>query len=335
MITLRIPLLMISLAFSLSLSLSARETVEREVYLMGTNFHAAVFEGDRDRGLQQIERMVGVVDETEDQLSTWRTNSELSKINQLRRGKRMQMTPSLCSLMQRLRSWSEVTDGAFDPTLGQLLKAWGIQSKPRIPDREEIRGALSETGFRHIHQTDCAIIKDAEVLFDAGAFGKGEALDRAADLAKKEGYAPAVLDFGGQVLVQGLQEPLTVSIADPSDREAGSAVKVPLAFGSLSTSSGSERDVFVNGKRVGHIVDPRTGHPVPFFGSVTVWSPKAFDADVLSTALYVMGPVKGFEWAEKHAIAACFLLRDTKKVIATAEFRKLLNAREEKHEDIK
>jgi thiamine biosynthesis lipoprotein len=85
-------------------------------------------------------------------------------------------------------------------------------------------------------------------------------------------------------------------------------MNLTLTSGSLSTSSGSERDRWVRGTRVGHILDPHTGSPAPFRGSVSVWHESALVADVLSTALYVMGPRKGLSWAEARGIAAVFAM---------------------------
>ena len=96
--------------------------------------------------------------------------------------------------------------------------------------------------------------------------------------------------------------------------------------GSLSTSAGSERDLVVNGERVGHVLDPRTGRPAAFDGSVSVWHERGMTADVLSTALYVMGPEEGLRWAEARDIAVCFLIpeRGTLRVEMTRAFRRIL-----------
>jgi thiamine biosynthesis lipoprotein len=98
--------------------------------------------------------------------------------------------------------------------------------------------------------------------------------------------------------------------------------------GSLSTSGGSERDRFAAGRRISHHLDPRTGEPAAFIGSVSVWHPSAFVADVLSTALFVMGPEKGLSWAEARGLAACDLQMDAAGRVTptmTAAFRPLLN----------
>jgi len=116
-----------------------------------------------------------------------------------------------------------------------------------------------------------------------------------------------MIDLGGQVAVGGPAEaPWPVALAHPQHRDAV-ALRLHLAEGSLATSGGSERDVRVAGRTLGHVLDPRTGAPVSRRGSVTVWHGRALVADVLSTALYVMGPEAGLRWAEERGIAACFL----------------------------
>lgn len=310
--------------FLLSFSLSASEPLERDVYLMGTSFHVSLFENDETKGLRQIESMVQSVEDTEAQLSTWRDSSELSRINQQAIDSDFRMSPSLCALMSELKSHVLSTGGAFDPTVGQILRAWKIQSGFRIADQASVTVAVRKTGFSHLEMQNCFIRKAADVLFDAGAFGKGEALDRVLNIAARDHYAPLVLDFGGQIAVWNLREPLPITLSDPANRRLVSNIRIKIATGSLSTSAGSEHDGHINGRTIGHIVDPRTGYPVPSFGSVTVWHERALDADILSTALYVMGPEKGLSWAEENKIAACFLFRNRRKPEMTSAFRKML-----------
>jgi FAD:protein FMN transferase len=308
----------------LPLCVCASESLQREVYLMGTDFRVALFEPDEPKGWEQLETIVRTVEDAESQLSTWRDSSELSRINQQTVGSDFAMSPSLCELMEKLNSYAARTGGAFDPTVGQLLRAWKIQSGFRIATQSEVASALANTGFSHAHLRDCSLRKTAEILFDAGAFGKGEALDRILEAAGKDQYASLVLDFGGQIAVWNLKQPFVVTLSDPDNRAISSPVKIKIQSGSVSTSGGSEHDGRVNSRIIGHIVDPKTGYPVPSFGSVTVWHPRALDADILSTALYVMGPQKGFLWAQENNVAACFLFKDKEKPLMTPAFRDLL-----------
>jgi thiamine biosynthesis lipoprotein len=161
------------------------------------------------------------------------------------------------------------------------------------------------------------------VTIDVGAWGKGEALDRASQVLGADSW---MVDLGGQISVNGAppgEAGWAVAIANPLHRDRP-FMEITMRDGSLSTSAGSERDLMVQGQRIGHILDPATGRPAPLRGSVTVWHRRALIADLLSTALYVMGPAEGFRWAESRDIGACFLVaqRDGRiEPIMTAAFR--------------
>jgi thiamine biosynthesis lipoprotein len=161
--------------------------------------------------------------------------------------------PELRALLERADAWSKKTGGAFDPR-------W----------REK---AFGEKGY------------------EAGAFGKGYALDRMLALTRGE----TTIDFGGQLIVRGTRE---VAIADPRDR-AKPALALTITDASLSTSGNSEQPR--------HIFDPRTGKSLPGGGSVSVIAGDAMTADILSTALFVMGAEEGVRWADAHGVAAIFI----------------------------
>jgi FAD:protein FMN transferase len=307
----------------------ASDPVERDVYLMGTSFHVILHETNREKGNQELEMLIRSVEETENQLSTWRPESELSRLNRQPVNQPFQLSPSLCSLWEKLETWVSQSNGAFDPSVGNLAVAWGIHDIFRIPEENEISSALQNTGFRLINRTNCTLTKTRPVLIDAGAFGKGEAIDRAMRIAEQQKIEPLMIDFGGQLAVRGIppgKEAWDTFLANPLHREESSSIRVTFKGGSLSTSGGSERDGKANGKRIGHHLDPRNGHPISFFGSVTVWHRQALDADILSTALYVKGPEEGYQWALAHDIAACFQVINGKSIetIQTPAFQALL-----------
>jgi thiamine biosynthesis lipoprotein len=136
--------------------------------------------------------------------------------------------------------------------------------------------------------------------WEEGAFGKGYALDR---MLARITADEAMIDFGGQLAVRG---ELRVSLADPSDRRRP-VLALTMRDGSLSTSSGSEKTFEVNGRRFSHIIDPRTGEALPPRGSVSVIADDALTADILSTAIYVMGEDEGLRWADGNGVAAIFI----------------------------
>ena len=312
-------------------ALSAQDTpaifVTRDVYLMGTRAQLSAYAATRDSGLATLESALKALENAEEELSTWRRSSQISALNRHPVGEPWTATPRLCRMFVDVWAWHRATDGAFDPAIGRLLAAWDVHGDGAIPAPEARPRALVSSGMALLafDQGRCTLTRRADVAIDVGAFGKGEALDRAAAVL---GDGPWMIDIGGQITVGGRvprEGAWPIGVADPRQRNR-SVLHVEMTTGSLSTSAGSERDLIVSGERVGHVFDPRTGRPATFDGSVTVWHERGIAADALSTALYVMGPKEGLRWAEARGIAACYLIpeRGTLRVVMTRAFRQLL-----------
>lgn len=301
-------------SIGISASMAPRlERIERQVYLMGTLATLMVYEVDRDAGLARLDRMLAVLEQAEAELSTWRDDSEVSALNRHPPGAPFRMSAALCETWPVLGHWWRSTAGAFDPAIGSLIEVWGLRGAGRLPTTDELDRARATAGFDRFafDEPRCLLTREADVTLDTGAFGKGEALDRVArDDAGRA--APWLIDLGGQVMAHGRPpgaEAWEVGVAHPEARQT-SLLRLDLATGSLATSGGSERDRDVTGVRVGHVLDPRRGRPAPFDGAAVVWHEEARAADILSTALYVMGPAAGLAWAEARGVAACFLIPD-------------------------
>jgi thiamine biosynthesis lipoprotein len=304
--------------------------VSRDVYLMGTRAQLSVHAARREDGLAKLEAALAALEETEQELSTWRESSEISALNRQPVGRPWNATPQLCRMFADVWRWHRETGGAFDPAIGRLLATWDIHGEGAIPSPAAQEHALASSGLGLLafDEAACTLTRRGDVAVDVGAFGKGEGLDRAAAAL---GEIPWLIDLGGQISVGGAAPPeggWTIAIAHPQQRDLP-VLHVWMTRGSLSTSAGSERDLAVNGARVGHIFDPRTGRPAAFAGSVTVWHERGLVADILSTALYVMGPEDGLRWADARGLAVCYLIPGgaTPRMEATAAFRKLITGR--------
>ena len=286
--------------------------VRRDVHLMGTVASLRTFAADREVGLGRLEGFLRILEDSERDLSTWQPESDISRLNRQPIGMPFPLEGSLCRLFLDLQIWRDRTRGAFDPALGALVEAWGLRTGGNHPSPEELSSARKRTGLNHLHldRSTCHVIRRQDVLIDVGGFGKGEALDRVLDYSVKAGFDGWMIDLGGQIMVHGNppdRESWTIDLSHPVHRRK-SALTLDLVSGSLATSGGSERDVKAGEERIGHILDPRSGLPVVSDVSVAVWHPSALVADILSTAMYVMGVEEGIEWAETHDIAICFLV---------------------------
>jgi len=321
------------LAWALALGVGVIQAVEagppvtRDAILMGTRARLVVEVETRDQGLLLLQSALDALERTERQLSTWRDDSAMSIFNRRPVGEWMALDAPLCQMWREVDRWRVNTAGAFDPAVGALVEAWDLHGTGRVPEPAVLDAARGRTGSRWLDfdAAGCRLARRGLVTLDVGAFGKGEGLDRAAAVLAGRRW---LIDLGGQVSVgvsAGNRAPWGVDVADPRDR-GRPALRLRIAHGSLSTSAGSERDLAVNGTRVGHILDPATGSPATFEGSVSVWHERALVADILSTALYVMGPEVGVTWARARGLAVVYLIPDGPglRVLATPAFQALL-----------
>jgi thiamine biosynthesis lipoprotein len=272
------------------------DTLTRHLAVMGTSFILTVTSVSRDTALAASEAAVREVERVEALLSTWRDDTPLARLNAAAPGEPLEIPAPLFGLLKRVFEWEKATGGAFNPAVGPLVTAWGLRSGGRIPEGRELVAArrASDPSLFAFDASSSSSLRvtrwAATASIDEGAWGKGWALDRAAQALRAAGATSFVLDLGGQVLAGGVET--TIAVAHPRDRSRATAT-LRLKDASASTSGNSERGVVVEGRRIGHLLDPRTGEPAPDFGSVTVVAPDGLTADVLSTALFVLGPPEG------------------------------------------
>jgi len=267
-----------------------------------------------------IERAFDEVARLESVLSNWRADSEVSRMNAAAASGPVAVSADLLVAVGAALRFAQETGGAFDPTVEPLVRAYGLRGPEGIlpgAGSPPAAGDAAPVGWRGVridpaHRTVAFALEGMGI--DFGGIGKGIALDAAAEVLRSDGVEAALLDFAGQVLVFGTGPDAggwNVGIADPDDRTAP-AVTVRLAAGSLATSGNSERAVVRDGRRIGHILDPRTGLPVAWDGSVSVLAADATTADALTKAMFVLGPGRGARWAERHGVEVLFLERDAR-----------------------
>ena len=281
---------------------------DRLVLAMGTELRVHL-EGPGDLG-GASEAALAEAARLEAACSTWNPGSVWSRLNAAQ-GRPVVLDREWLDLLDRMKAWQRRTGGTFDPALMALMRAWGIRQGGRTPSPQALADARRASGAGLLEldiARGTARLAHPDAGVEEGGFLKGYALDR---MRRTAGTPVGLLDFGGQLLAWG--RPVSVSVADPLDRERP-RITVSLHDASLSGSGTSER-----GR---HLLDPRTGEPCPAWGSTAVVAADALSADVLSTALYVLGPDAGLAWAERQGVAAAFLLHDG-TVRMTPAFRSL------------
>jgi FAD:protein FMN transferase len=321
-----IPLYSALLAAHTVAEVPATERVERSLVAMGTHLEISLVADSRAAGLAASEAARAAIEVVEARLSTWRPDSELSRLNASDVGASFTPTPLLASDLERAFRWRDDSDGAFDPGLGLLVDLWDLRGQGRQPSAEEIEETLRSCGKNAFSLAlPHSLSRNLEsARLEEGGFGKGAALDAALASLRALGIEEAHIDLGGQSAVLCGSTPVTLGVAHPDDRSRG-FVALELPGGSIATSGNSERGLVVGTERIGHVLDPHTGRPAKDFGSVTVWSPSAFDADCLSTALYVMGPEEALKLAATLDSVEALVLQRSKQGIRVRATQGLKN----------
>jgi thiamine biosynthesis lipoprotein len=280
----------------MALAPAPQPALERVVLAMGTELRLHL-EGPGDLA-RASQAALAETARIEGACSTWDAGSAWSRLNAAR-GEAVPLASEWLDLLETTLAWSRRTEGAFDPVLGAFVQAWGLRRGGGAPVPSELAQARDASGARLLSIDRGAgrvALRHPAAALEEGGFLKGYALDR----MKVAAACPAgLLDFGGQLLAWG--PPVQAAVADPRARQRP-RLSITLREASLSTSGTSER-----GR---HILDPRTGQPCEAWGAVAVVAPTGLEADILSTALYVLGPDAGLAWADRHGVAAAFLFND-------------------------
>jgi len=259
-----------------------------------------------------------LLDRIEDQLSRFRPESEVSLLNTLGFDRPIAVGKALFGLLQAAKSAWEETGGAFDPTIGPLMDAWGFPRGPaRVPPGDEIETLLAARGMDLVEldtEARTARFVRPGVAIDLGSIGKGYAVDRAAELLQGRGIAPGAVNSGTSTLRFWGEPPgggpWQVEVAHPKRPQEAIAI-LEAAAGSISTSGAYQDRFFHEGIEYGHILDPRTGRPASGkVRSATVWTEDALRGDILSTAIYVLGADEGARLLAKEARASALVVEE-------------------------
>jgi thiamine biosynthesis lipoprotein len=236
------------------------------------------------------------IDRVDRLMSHYRRDSPLSRLNREAADGPVAVEPELFDFLALCQRWSRESDGAFDVTVGPLMKAWGFfRDEGRVPAAEELGRAFGAVGYRHVlldRERGTVRFDRPGVELDLGGIGKGYAVDRVTQLLRRRGVASALVNLGGSS-VYGLgappgREAWDIGIQDPTE-PARTALTVSLRDRALSVSGGYERFFEKDGVTYTHIMDPRTGRPVQGVLSVAVLSDTATDGDALDDVLFVQG----------------------------------------------
>jgi thiamine biosynthesis lipoprotein len=231
----------------------------------------------------------------------------------------VKVSRELFELLQTCLAVSRDSSGAFDITVGPLMKLWGFfRGDGHVPDTQAISERLEHVGYRYValeaEQGTVRFLK-AGVELDLGGVGKGYAIDRMAAILLRRGFHSALLSAGGSSIYALGAPPDSaggwrITVQDPLDSDKA-ATSVYLKDNSLSTSGGYEKFFEAGGRRYSHIMDPRTGSPVQGVVAVSVVCPRTLDSEIWAKPFYILGRT----WTQQHLRPGfeVFLCDDSRK----------------------
>ena len=292
----------ILLAAFLALTLTAcgggaEETpVTRQIIAMDTAMSFSLYGENGDEAVQamveEVQRLEGILSRTD-------SFSEIGFLNRMP-GQSVEVGEEVTALLERARTFTETTGGAFDITIAPVVEAWGFTTDSyQVPEEETLTELLGTMGMEHVHVDGTAAVLDAGTQVDLGGIAKGYASGCLAEIFEEYGIESGWADLGGNLLAWGPRpdgQPWRVGVRDPKNVENGGLVgTVSLENAFAVTSGGYERFFEADGEVYHHIIDPATGYPADSgLVSVTVVADCLTEengtmCDALSTALFVMG----------------------------------------------
>jgi thiamine biosynthesis lipoprotein len=290
---------------------------------MATEFELLVY-GDRESYLQSVtEAVFEEISRLEAQLSFYRPTSDISDLNRRAPFGAVTVEPRLFQLLEKAKKWCEATGGAFDPTVAPLMRCWGfVGASGSLPTEAAIDEARKVVGIHHLQLDARAYTVEFDVegvQLDLGAIGKGYAVECAVELLREYEITAALL-HGGTSTVYALGHPpdadaWTIAVQRPFETTAGSHLtEFHLRDEALSISAPHGKWFASEGRRYGHVIDPRTGAPAGRALLAALATASATDSDALSTALLTLGaeglPLIGSLLPDARALVATVPLSD-------------------------
>ena len=235
------------------------------------------------------------------------STSDVSCINRGAGGSPVKVTSETFHVIEEAVRCGSITKGAFDITIGPLMDLWGFgTSNPTIPSAPEIEQACSLVGWElvELNSENMTVRLPVQGMsIDLGGIAKGYAAEEGARVLKEYGISHALIDAGGNIVTVGSRpdgEPWRIGIRNPRGEGAEDTIGPTLHVvnGAVATSGDYERFFIHDGKRYHHILHPGTGMPVQTVSGVTVMAKDSLHADMLSTAVFALGPDEGMELIE-------------------------------------
>ncbi len=275
---------------------------------MGTEFTLYLYSASASSAAAVSQEVFDEVDRVEQLLSNYRESSELSRINQNAGSGPVTTDPEMFDFLEQSQHWSAVSDGAFDITVGRLMKSWGFfRHSGRVPSEAELAALRAVTGWEKV-QLDAASrtveFTAPGVELDPGGIGKGFAVDAAVRILRADHVTAAMLSAGSST-VYALGAPphragWRVVVPGPLPSQRTLSV-ITLRDTSLSSADCSQKNFTIGGHLYCHIMNPHTLQPIEGMVQVSIVNPSATASDALSNVIFVQAPAQSVATLKTYA----------------------------------
>lgn len=297
---------------------NGKREVLMQGHTMGTTYNIKVVVEKND---YDIEALHSTIDQSliqvNQEMSTYIDNSELSIFNKSDGIMPVTMSSGLAKVMNEAFRLGDITQGKLDVTVGPLVNLWGFGPDLRpekVPTEAEQQQARTRVGLNKVNISGDQLSKQqADVYVDLSTIAKGYGVDVVAELIEQQGIHHYLVEIGGEMRLKGFKADGTlwhIAVEKPLTHERSIHQIIVPKDNAVATSGDYRNYIEVDGKRYSHIIDPHTGLPIEHrLVSVTVIHPSSMTADGLSTAIMVMGPELGLQFAQEYDLAAMLIVK--------------------------
>jgi FAD:protein FMN transferase len=283
-------------------AIAQAEWLYREEAIMGTRCAVELWAEDRSSGEAAIEAVFADMRHIDASMSTYKPDSEVSRVNRDAARAPVVVSAELHALLQTAQDYSRLSSGVFDITYASVGYLYDYRAHQR-PDDQAIDAALPGVDYRQLRLDPVrhtVAFGRPGMRIDLGGIAKGYAVDRGIDILKARGFTRAMVNAGGDTRVAGdrFGKPWVIGIRHP-DRKDEVVLRIPLTDAAFSTSGDYERYFEEGGVRYHHILDPKTGRSPHAVRSVTVIASNATRTDGLTKTVFILGPEAGLDFINR------------------------------------
>lgn len=284
-----------------------KEPLSKTDFMMDTVMTIKLYD---EKNEEILDKAFQRIKEIEGKMSTTIEDSDVSKINKNAGKTPVKVDDEVYKVLVRAKYFAELTDGAYEPTIGPLVDLWDIRNEGKnnkhdIPSKEDIEKALNKVDYKKLEllEDNKVFLKEEGMRLDLGGIAKGYAADEIKRILKENGVNSAIVDLGGNIYAVGSKaqdEYWKIGIQNPKGQRGSYAGIMEVKDSSVVTSGDYERYVEVDGKKYHHIIDSKTGYPSDNeLSAISIIAKSSTDSDALSTALFVLGREKSEEVLKK------------------------------------